>query len=419
MLTQAPKGTKDVLPKESYKWHYIEGEIRKICFEFGYHEMRTPTFEHTELILRGVGETTDIVQKEMYTFNDKAGRSITLKPEGTAPAVRAFIEHGLHFDTQPTKLYYITPVFRYENVQAGRLREHHQFGVELFGSPSPSADAEVISLAMTFLKRLGLDNLKVNINNIGCQECRKNYNEALKNYLKDNYDKLCDVCKDRFERNTLRILDCKEKTCQAIVKDAPVITDYVCENCKNHFEGLKHELDILNIPYEVDPHIVRGLDYYTQTVFEIITSSIKENLTICGGGRYNNLIKEIGGPDMPAVGFGLGIERLILTLEARGIEIPKPKGVLLYVATIGDKAKDEASKIVFDLRNKGIPCERDLMNKSLKAQMKYANKIGAKYVIVLGDEEIDSNKARLKEMETGKEEDIVLSDLYKILLQRV
>ncbi|CCJ34677.1 histidine--tRNA ligase [Caloramator australicus] len=419
MLTQAPKGTKDVLPKESYKWHYIEGEVRKICAEFGYSEIRTPTFEHTELILRGVGETTDIVQKEMYTFNDKAGRSITLKPEGTAPAVRAFIEHGLQFDTQPTKLYYITPVFRYENVQAGRLREHHQFGIEMFGSPSPSADAEVISLAMTFLKRLGLDNLKVNINNIGCPECRKNYNEALKNYLKDNLEELCDVCRDRYERNPLRILDCKEKTCQRIVKEAPIITDYVCDNCKNHFEGLKHELELLGIHYEVDPHIVRGLDYYTQTVFEIISSSIKENLTICGGGRYNNLIKEIGGPDMPAVGFGLGLERLILTLESKGIEIPKPKGISLYVASIGDKAKDEAAKIVYGLRNKGISCERDLMNKSLKAQMKYANKIGAKYVIVLGDEEIENNRAKLKEMETGQEEEIVLSDIYEVIKERI
>ena len=419
MLTQAPKGTKDVLPKESYKWHYVEDAVRNICSEFGYSEVRTPTFEHTELILRGVGETTDIVQKEMYTFNDKAGRSITLKPEGTAPAVRAFIEHGLQFDTQPTKLYYITPVFRYENVQAGRLREHHQFGVELFGSPSPSADAEVISLAMTFLKRLGLENLKVNINNIGCPECRKNYNEALKNYLKDNLEGLCEVCKDRYERNPLRILDCKEKSCQRIVKDAPVITDYVCDNCKNHFERLKHELEILNIPYEVDPYIVRGLDYYTQTVFEIITSSVKENLTICGGGRYNNLISEIGGPEMPAVGFGLGLERLILTLESRGIEIPKPQGAILYVATIGDRAKDEATKIVFNLRNSGISAEKDLMDKSLKAQMKYANKIGAKFVIVLGDDEIENNKVKLKEMETGKEEEIVLSDIKNILRERI
>ncbi|CDF58320.1 histidine--tRNA ligase [Thermobrachium celere] len=415
LITKAPKGTKDVLPKDVYKWQYIEQKVREVCSYFGFTEIRTPTFEHTELVQRGVGETTDIFQKEMYTFLDKAGRSITLKPEGTAPAARAYLENNLYADVQPTKLFYITPVFRYENVQAGRLREHHQFGVELFGSKEATADAEVISLAFTFFNSLGLDELKVNINNIGCPDCRPNYNNALKEYLKANFDELCPVCKDRYERNPLRVLDCKNDKCKKIAEGAPVVIDYICDECKNHFEELKAELDALGISYVVDPYIVRGLDYYTKTVFEIISEDIGAKSTVCGGGRYDNLIEEIGGPKTPAVGFGLGIERLLLMLESKGIEIPNNKRKLVYIASLGERAKREASKIAFNLRREGISVEKDIMNRSLKAQMKYANKIGADYVIIIGDEELDKGVAKIKDMATGQEREILITDIKSSL----
>lgn len=411
LITKAPKGTKDVLPKDAYKWQYIESKVREVCSYFGFSEIRTPTFEHTELVQRGVGETTDIFQKEMYTFLDKAGRSITLKPEGTAPAARAFLENNLYADVQPTKLFYITPVFRYENVQAGRLREHHQFGVELFGSQDASADAEVISLAFTFFNKLGLEDLSVNINNIGCPSCRPNYNKALQEYLKVNYEELCPICKDRYERNPLRVLDCKNEKCKKIAEGAPVIIDYICDDCKNHFEVLKEELDALGIKYVVDPYIVRGLDYYTKTVFEIISEDIGAKSTVCGGGRYDNLIEEIGGQSTPAVGFGLGIERLLLMLEAKGIEIPNNKGKLVYIASLGDRAKRESTKIAFNLRREGVCVEKDIMNRSLKAQMKYANKIGADFVIILGDDEIDKGVVKVKDMKTGEEKETSIDNI--------
>lgn len=418
MLTQAPKGTKDLLPMESYKWHYVEGVIRELCKEFGFGEIRTPSFEHTELFKRGVGDTTDIVQKEMYTFNDRADRSITLKAEGTAPTVRAFIEHSLYSETQPTKMYYITPVFRYEKPQAGRLREHHQFGIELFGASDASADAEVISVAMAFFERLGIKNLNVNINSIGCPKCRENYNNALKEYFKQNLENLCSTCQDRYERNPLRILDCKNPKCQEIGKDAPVILDYICDDCREHFEYLKKELTALEIPYVVDPHIVRGLDYYTRTVFEVISENIGAKSTVCGGGRYDNLIEACGGPSTPSVGFGLGIERLLLTLESNGIVIPEPEKPLLYVAALGENAKLAAAKIINKLRREGISGSRDLMSRSLKAQMKYANKINARYTIVLGDNELSENKAKLKNMETGEETEIEISNILLEMMNR-
>lgn len=419
MLTKAPRGTKDILPQEVYKWHYVEEQARKICREFGFGEIRTPIFEHTELFLRGVGETTDIVQKEMYTFEDRGGRSITLKPEGTAPAVRAFIENGMASDAQPTKLFYISPIFRYEKPQAGRLRQHHQFGVEIYGAQDASADAEVISLAMTFFKRLGITNLKANINSIGCPECRKEYNRALREYFKENLENLCPTCQDRYERNPLRILDCKNLNCGEIAKNAPVVLDYLCRDCREHFESLQRELAALNIPFVVDPNIVRGLDYYTRTVFEIISEDIGAKSTVCGGGRYNNLIKECGGPDMPAVGFGLGIERLLLTMEAYGISIPKPGGPALFIATLGESAKLASSRLVLSLREEGIPCERDLMARSLKGQMKYANKIGARFTMVLGDDELNVNRAKLKNMETGEEVEIEISNLVNEMKGRL
>lgn len=414
MLTKAPRGTKDILPQESYKWHYVEGVVREICREFGFGEIRTPIFEHTELVQRGVGETTDIVQKEMYTFEDRGGRSLTLKPEGTAPAVRAFVEHSLYSEAQPTKMYYITPAFRYERPQAGRLREFHQFGVEIFGAVQPSADAEVIAIAMAFFERLGIKNLHVNINSLGCPKCRENYNKALQEYFKQNLDTLCDTCQDRYVRNPLRILDCKNPDCIKIGESAPLILDYICEDCSEHFDSLKKELDVLEIPYIVDPNIVRGLDYYTRTVFEIIAENIGAQSTVCGGGRYDNLIEECGGPSMPSVGFGLGLERLLLTLESAGLVIPEAEPPILFIAALGENAKLEASRIINMLRKEGIACSRDIMTRSLKAQMKYANNIRAKYSMVLGDNELTENKAKLKNMETGEEAQIEIS---KILLE--
>ncbi|MGI6153928.1 MAG: histidine--tRNA ligase, partial [Christensenellaceae bacterium] len=325
MAINAPKGTKDVLPGESYKWQYIEKTVREICSVFGYREIRTPVFEHTELFLRGVGDTTDIVQKEMYTFTDKGDRSVTLKPEGTAGVVRAFIESGLANGPQPTKMYYLNcPVFRYERPQSGRLREHHQFGIEAFGAGDASVDAEVISVALTLFDKVGMKNLRLNINSIGCEKCRPGYHEALKDYLRENYDSLCETCKERFEKNPLRILDCKVESCQSLIKEAPVMIDHLCEECDSHFDALKGYLGALDIEYSVNPFIVRGLDYYTKTVFEIISDSIGAQGTVCGGGRYDKLVKEIGGPDMPGIGFGLGIERLLLVMENEGIEISEP-----------------------------------------------------------------------------------------------
>ena len=410
MEIQAPKGTKDMLPQDAYKWHYVEGILREVSKAFGVREIRTPIFEHTELFLRGVGETTDIVQKEMYTFNDKGDRSITLKPEGTAPTVRAFIENRLFNEAQPTKLYYMIPCFRYENVQKGRLRQFHQYGVEVFGSKEPSMDAEVISLAMEALKRLGLKSLSLNINNLGCLKCRPKYNEALKKYLEENYNNLCNVCKTRFEKNPMRILDCKEKTCKEITKNAPIILDYVCEECDSHFTEVKKYLDALNIEYKIDPGIVRGLDYYTKTIFEILN----DDFTVCGGGRYDKLIEEIGGPEMPAVGFGLGLERLIMTLENEGIEIPKEDVIELYIGARGEEAKTEAFVLANKLRTKDVKTEVNHMGRSIKAEMKYANKIGAAFTTILGDDELQNKVLKLKRMSDGEQFEVGLDNIDEI-----
>jgi len=413
MIIQAPKGTKDLLPADSYKWQYLEKRLRGIAATYGCREIRTPMFEHTELFIRGVGETTDVVQKEMYSFNDKGDRSITLKPEGTAPAVRAFIENSLYNDAQPTKMYYFTPVFRYENVQKGRLRQHHQFGAEVFGAQDASIDAEVISLAMRVFRELGITSIELNINNIGCPKCRKTYNDALKAYLKENYDNLCDTCKTRFEKNPMRILDCKDSNCKKIVAGAPLILDYLCEECEDHFEDLKKYLDALDIKYKVDPLIVRGLDYYSKTVFEIINDGI----TVCGGGRYDYLIEQVDGPKTPAIGFGMGLERLILTLEQNNIVIPDDTQIDIYVGSIGDEAKIKAIQLVNALREKDYKCECDHMNRSVKAEMKYANKIGAKYTLIIGEDELEAGKAKLKRMSDGETFDCDLNNIESIKMQ--
>ena len=412
-MINIPKGTKDVLPQESYKWHYVENKVRKVALDFNIKEIRTPTFEHTELFLRGVGDTTDIVNKEMYTFNDKGDRSMTLKPEGTAGVARAFIENSLYANTQPTKMYYITPVFRYERPQAGRLREHHQFGIEYYGSESYLADVEVMCVAKTIFDRLGVKELELNINSIGCPECRKKYNEALKDYLRENFDKLCSTCKERFEKNPLRILDCKEEGCKAITAKAPVILDYLCDDCKAHHNNVLKELDKLNIKYVVNPHIVRGLDYYTRTVFEFVSTSIGAQGTVCGGGRYNNLVEQVGGKPCPAVGFGMGLERLILTLESLGLSVGEEEVPDLFIALLSDKAKENIMPFTMNLRQHSLSVEIDLLERSFKGQLKYANKIGAKYMIVLGDDELDTNKANIKNMATGEETPIQLNEILK------
>lgn len=414
VIIKAPKGTMDVIPDNSYKWQFIEQKMREITREFGVSEIRTPVFEHTELFSRGVGDTTDVVEKEMYTFNDKGDRSITLRPEGTAGAVRLFIEHGLFNNPMPIKTYYLTSCYRYEKPQAGRMREFHQFGVEYFGSPNPSADAEIMELALTLYDRLGLKGLSLNINSIGCPKCRKEYNNKLKEYLKSNYDNLCDTCKSRFDRNPMRILDCKSSICKDIVKDAPLLIEHICDECREHFELVKNHLENVGISYSIDPYIVRGLDYYTKTVFEIIAQNKNSNNTICGGGRYDGLVEQLGGNSTPACGFALGMERLLLTMEEQGVEIPDDNNVQLYIGNIGENNSLYAHKLAYQLRNKGVSVEIDHLGKSVKAQLKYANKINAKYVIVLGDDEISSNECKLKNMSDGSEK-IVKIDADSII----
>ncbi len=419
MLTKAPRGTKDVLPSDIYRWTYLENMFRDICEKFGYREIRTPIFEHTELFKRGVGETTDIVQKEMYTFTDNGGRNITLKPEGTAPVVRAFIENKLYADVQPTKLFYNTPCFRYERPQAGRLRAFHQFGVEVFGASNPSVDAEVISIAMTFFESLSLNNLELKINSIGCSKCRKNYNKVLKKFLQERMDNLCKTCVERYEKNPMRIIDCKNKDCQEVLNDVPLITYYICEECKDHFEGLQKILALMGLGFEINPRIVRGLDYYNRTAFEIISKEIGSQSTVCGGGRYDGLVEDIGGPATPGVGFGLGIERLILTLEKNNIEIPTPRGLEVFIVAMGSRAHDKALEISYKLRKNGVSVDIDHLGRSLKAQFKYSNKLNSLYTIVIGDDELDRGTISLKNMDTGNQEEIKLDSVVDEVIERV
>lgn len=407
LITRAPKGTEDLLPQDSYKWQYLEKNFKEICDNFGYKEIRVPTFEHTELFERGVGDTTDVVEKQMYTFNDKGGRSVTLRPEGTASVARCYLENNLYAGVLPLKMWYNVPCFRYENKQKGRLREFHQFGVEAFGSKGPEIDAEVVTLAITFLNKVGLKDLSVNINSIGCPECRKKYSEALRDYLRPKYDEFCDTCKGRFERNPLRILDCKSEICQELAKGAPRLLDYICDECREHFESFKKALANMGVDYKIDSGIVRGLDYYTKTVFEIISGPF----TVCGGGRYDGLVEEFGGDPTPAIGFGLGIERLLIRLQENGVEIPDENKPDIYIAPLGDKAKEVAQTVAFSLRKEGIKAETDLMGRGLKPQMKYSDKLGAKYTLVLGDSEIETGDIRLKNMETGDQTEWKLDKL--------
>ncbi|HWQ79699.1 MAG TPA: histidine--tRNA ligase [Anaerovoracaceae bacterium] len=413
MLTNAPKGTKDILPSQVYKWHYVENVFREACERYALKEIRTPVFEHTELFLRGVGDTTDIVEKQMYTFEDYGKRSITLKPEGTSPVVRAFVEHKLYADVQPSKYYYVIPCFRYEKPQSGRLREFHQFGIEIFGTDNMMADAEVIGFASDFLNSLGIKDLELRINSIGCPECRQTYRNALREFLKPKYDDLCETCKVRYDKNPMRILDCKSPVCQELVKGAPVMLDYLCDSCRDAFDDLKKNLDAMEIEYIIDPGIVRGLDYYTKTAFEFVSNRIGAQGTVCGGGRYDNLIETIGGPPVPGVGFGLGIERLLLLMETTGIEIPELENLDVFIAVMGDRAKLFGLKLLRDLRRQGVKAEMDSLGRNIKGQFKYADRLEANYTIIIGDNELDQNIVSVKDMRTSEQKQVSLQDIIK------
>lgn len=414
MITQRPKGTQDWYGENMHKRTVIEAMARKLCKAYHIKEVITPVFEHTVLFQRGVGETTDVVQKEMYTFEDKGGRSITLKPEGTAGAIRAYLENNMYAQSGPEKLFYVTPAFRYEQPQSGRLRQHHQFGVEFVGSKSPLAEVELISLVTELIAALGLKDAKLHINSIGCKNCRKTYNEALMAYLKKHEDALCPTCRERMLKNPLRVIDCKVDACKAIVKDAPRTIDYLDDECREHFEELKSLLEALGIPYEIDTGIVRGLDYYTKTVFEFVNS---EGFTLCGGGRYDNLVHEIDEKqDIPSVGFGMGIERILYFLEKEGVSLEPELAVALYVGILGKEARAKAYKIVDALRKHGIVVETDYMDRSAKAQMKYANKIGAKYTAMIGSNELEAGEVRLKNMENGEQQTVSLDKLADYFL---
>ncbi len=410
LLTQAPRGTQDILPAEAVKWQKLEEIMRQEAHLQGFGEIRTPVFEHTELFLRSVGETTDVVQKEMYTFKDKGDRSITLRPEGTAGAVRAMLEHGLYNDGLPLKLYYFTSCYRYEKAQKGRLREFHQFGVEMFGSASPLADAQVIALAASAFQRLGIRDLSLEINSIGCPTCRSRYTAALKEYFSAYKDQLCDTCLSRLDRNPMRILDCKSPVCVGIAEGAPHVLDYLCEDCAAHFEGVKRSLEEIGIPFTVNPTIVRGLDYYTRTVFEFVSRATGSSLTVCGGGRYDGLVEEMGGPSMPALGFGLGLERALMVLDAQKVKLEDANPCKVFIAALGEKASFAAFRMAHELRLSGIPAACDVNGRGLKAQMKYADKIHAAYSMVLGDNELESGEAVLKNMETGEKHTVFIGD---------
>lgn len=417
MLTKAPKGTKDILPTDVHKWHFVEDAFKDVCIKYGYKEVRTPVFEHTELFARGVGDTTDIVEKQMYTFNDLGQRSITLKPEGTSGVCRAFLEHKLFANVQPTKFYYNIPCFRYEKPQSGRLREFHQLGIEVFGSYDMLADAEVIALAEEFLKGLGIKSLELRINSIGCPTCRAAYRETLQDYFRPHLEELCETCKGRFDRNPMRIIDCKNESCKEIAQNAPLMLDHLCDECKNDFEELKNNLDIMGVLYTVDPTIVRGLDYYTKTAFEFVSGELGAQSTVCGGGRYNNLIEQLGGDSVPGVGFAMGFERLLLTLEAENVEIEdnEKSDVLVAMLDKSNACRNYGLTLAKKLRSEGIKVQIDLLARNFKGQFKFADRIGAKYVIVIGEDEIKTDTLTLKNMANSQQISVKACDIIKEL----
>lgn len=407
-MVQKLKGTRDILPKESEVWQYIESKAKEIFENYGYKEIRVPVIESLELFQRGVGEATDVVQKEMYCFEDRGGRKVALRPEGTAGVVRAYIENGLSSEPSPLKLWYHMPMYRYENVQKGRQREFNQLGAELFGTESYMADVETIEMVEQLFQSLNIKDIELNINSIGCTECRKKYIEALKEYIRPNLESYCETCKTRFEKNPMRILDCKEEKCKELNKNAPKILDYLCEECKMHFENVKNMLDKLEIEYKIDPNIVRGLDYYTKTVFEFVSKL--DGLTVLGGGRYDGLVEELGGAKTPAIGFASGMERLIDVFKNNNPNLKLEKNMHIFVAYIGEEANIYATKLVKNLRQQGIYAEKDIMGRSIKAQFKYADKKKANYVITIGDNEIETKTATIKNLQTGEEKQISIGD---------
>ncbi len=418
MKISAPKGTKDILPEEMKSWRYVERLFTDVCLNAGYGEIRTPVFEYTDLFDRGVGETTDIVQKEMYTFEDKGGRSLTLRPEGTASIARSYIENGMSSLPQPIKLFYMITAYRYENVQKGRYREFNQLGAEILGAQSPDADVELISILGNFFNKIGIGDLKLELNSIGCPVCRPSYNKILKDYYKDKIDGMCDDCKRRYETNPLRLIDCKEKQCIIASKDVPYMADNLCEECSSHFSSVRSGLDRLDIDYTLNKQIVRGLDYYKRTVFEFISGNVGTQGTVCGGGRYDGLVGSIGGKDVPGVGFSMGTERLMMELESRNIIPGIEKTPEIYFVTVGEKSHAYARKISYALRKADIYTEMDLLGRSVKAQMKDANRKKAKYAVVVGEEEISLNKAEILVMETGERREVSLDSIYKRIIEK-
>jgi histidyl-tRNA synthetase len=418
MLSKAPKGTSDILPSQIDYWYYIENIIKEVLQTYGYREIRTPAFEHTELFVRGIGETTDIVNKEMFTFQDRKGRSLTLRPEGTAPVVRAFLEHNMSRENPLVKLFYLGNMFRCEKPQAGRYRQFNQFGLEAIGSQSPLIDAEIIQASLDIYKKIGLTDLKLIINSVGCRKCRPNYLKALKDYFRDRKELLCSDCRERYDKNPLRILDCKKKQCQVEIKNSPTIFDYLCEDCKNHFQKLREYLNSLEITYQVNPLLVRGLDYYTKTAFEIISGDLGSQNAIGGGGRYDYLVEELGGKNTPAVGFAAGIERIIATMEKQAVRIPSWGGIKVFVATVSSEDYSPALKIVKQIRESGVSAEMDFLDKSIKAQMRLANKLNVSYVLIVGQEELKEQKVTIKNMSNGQQEKVSIGKILPYIKTR-
>ena len=416
MLTQAPRGTKDILPDGVERWRYVEEKIRELCERFGYREIRTPLFEHTELFQRGIGDTTDVVEKEMYTFTDRGGRSITLRPENTASAVRAYLEHKLYAEDALTKLFYIGSMFRFDRPQKGRFREFHQFGVEALGEASPAVDAEIILLAVRFLESLGLKELSLSINSVGDPACRPVYRQKLKDFFKEKLDGLCDDCRSRYDRNPMRILDCKNERCQSLSVGAPEITDCLCDECAEHFEKVKSYLTAAGVPFTCDPRLVRGLDYYTKTAFEIKYEPLGAQSAVAGGGRYDGLVEEIGGAPTPAVGFAVGLERVMLAMEMQNLFPEMEEGADAFVVAMGDEAKDEAFCLLAELRDAGLSARMDYAGRSMKSQMKQADKANARYALILGEDELAKGVVTLRDMESSGQEQVAREDIVNKLL---
>lgn len=422
-MVKAPRGTKDLLPGEIEKWHYVEEIARKVCEIYGYREIRTPVFEHTELFLRGIGDTTDVVQKEMYTFKDRGGRSVTLRPEGTAAVVRAYLEHHLNNQAQPIKLYYLGPMFRYDRPQAGRMRQFHQLGIEAFGSNDPTLDAEIICYTWDFLTMVGLKGLQLKVNSVGCPDCRPEFGRALLEFMEQRRSSLCEFCQDRLERNPLRLLDCKERRCQELLSGAPSIHQYLCPECRDHFQKVQEYLDTAGISYQIEESLVRGLDYYTQTAFEVVLEGMGAQSSVAGGGRYNNLVEICGGPSVPGIGVAIGLERVLIALEKQGVELPIRQPWYIFVATAGEdpsgKLEREVMRLLVELRRLGYPAEKDFLSRSLKAQMKQAGRLGARFVIIIGTEELQEGKVILRDMEQGSQEEMTFQEMFRFFEDRM